>query len=69
MSEKSRIADIIKSMTYEELIDIASDLVEMQKGTKDDGWEWRPNETYGEFGLAQMLYCWAESQDEDKDEN
>jgi len=71
LTAKSRIADIIKSMTYEDLIDLANDLVDMQKEVKDadDGWEWKPNETYGEFGLASMLHSWALAQDEeDKEE-
>ena len=67
LSAKSQLAEIIKSMTYQELIDVANDLVEMQKGAREDGWDWKPNETHGEFGMANMLISWAESQEEENE--
>ena len=63
MSTTKDVAEAIKVMSYSELIELASDLVAMQKGAKDDGWEWIPTQIHGEFGLAQMLYSWAESQE------
>ncbi len=65
MSAKSELAAIIKSMTYQELIDVTNDLVDMQRHAKDDGWDWKPNEIHGEFGLANMLSSWAETQEEE----
>ena len=62
MSHISLLASTIRSLTYDEMISVASDLVQMQKGAREDGWAWRPQETYGEFGMAQMLHSWAESQ-------
>jgi len=65
---KFRIADIIKFMPYGDLIDIATDLVAMQKDAQDHGWEWKPNEVHGEFGLANMLNSWADAQEEEETE-
>jgi hypothetical protein len=65
VSNKGLFASHIKMMTYDELIGVANDLVAMQKDAKDDGWEWKPDEAYGEFGLANMLSSWAEAQDDD----
>jgi hypothetical protein len=65
MSNKAKVAALITSMTYQELTDLAQDFVAMQRGAKESGWEWIPDEVYGEFGLANMLASWAESQGED----
>lgn len=59
----SLLASTIRSMTYAELTSVANDLVDMQQGAKKDGWAWKPHETYGSFGMAQMLHSWAESQE------
>lgn len=62
MATKEDIAKAIVSLSYPDLIDFANDLVAMQKGAKEDGWEWRLDELHGEYGLAQMLYSWADAQ-------
>lgn len=45
---------------------MAADLVSMQKGAKEDGWAWHPGETYGEFGMANMLISWADGYGDDE---
>lgn len=65
MSQKNLLASTLMSMTYAELTSVANDLVDMQKGAKESGWAWKPNETYGEYGMAQMLHSWAEGQGDD----
>jgi hypothetical protein len=57
------IAKTIMDMKYAELVLLAEQLVNMQKGAKDDGWEWLPGDVHGEFGLINMLHCWAEGVD------
>lgn len=59
---KKEVSTAILSMTYGEFIDMVNDLVQMQIDAKDDGWKWDPTKTHGQFGLAQMIYSWAESQ-------
>ena len=63
MATPNNVADAILTLSYSDLIGLASELVNMQKGAKDDGWEWLTSEVHGEYGLAQMLYSWAESQE------
>jgi len=60
--KKNQIAALIEGMTYEEMIDFANDLVQMQDGLKDEpGGGWKPADLYGQFGMASMLFSWAEN--------
>jgi hypothetical protein len=63
MATTKIVAGSIKALKYSDLIDLANDLVQMQQAAKEDGWEWLTSEVHGEYGLAQMLYSWAEAQD------
>jgi hypothetical protein len=63
MATPKNVAQAIMELSYSDLIGIASELVNMQKGAKDDGWEWLPSEVHGQYGLAEMLHAWAESQE------
>jgi hypothetical protein len=65
MTRKAQIAKAILSMTHDELRQMASGFIDMQKGAREDGWEWYPDKLYGEFGLIELLYCWAEGNLED----
>jgi hypothetical protein len=62
MTELEKIAQAILALSYSDLTEMAGELVMMQNGAKDEGWEWVTSEVYGEKGLAQMLHSWAESQ-------
>lgn len=64
MSQINLLASTLKSMTYDELVSVARDLVQMQIDAKGDGWRWRPYDLHGQYGMAQMLYSWAEAQEE-----
>jgi len=65
-SKKQQVSELLMSMTYEELIEFAGELVGMQANLKEDtdgAEEWHPEELHGRNGLANMLYSWAESCD------
>jgi hypothetical protein len=55
------IAKKILALTHSELVEFATELVEMQQGAKDDGWAWKPNQVHGQYGLVEMLHSWADS--------
>lgn len=55
------IAKKMLELPYSDLLEMACELVAMQRGAKEDGWEWKPDEVHGEYGMMQMLYSWAES--------
>jgi len=61
MATMEDVAKAIMDMTHTELVAMAGELVEMQKGAKEDGWEWKPCELHGEHGMISMLHAWAES--------
>lgn len=63
MATPKNVAQVILTLSYSDLIRMASELVSMQKGAKDEGWEWLPGEVHGEYGLAEMLHSWAEGQE------
>lgn len=63
MATTKNVAQAILELSYSDLITMAEEFVNMQKGAKDDGWEWLPGEVHGQYGLAQMLHAWAESQE------
>lgn len=57
------VADAILHLSYDEMISLAEDLAEMQRSAKEDAdFRWKPTEAHGNYGIAQMLYSWAESQ-------
>jgi hypothetical protein len=62
MATPKNVAQVILTLSYSDLVGMAKDLVDMQKGAKDDGWEWLTEEVHGDHGLAEMLHSWAESQ-------
>ncbi len=61
MSKIDKIADGIMALTHAELVEMADELVNMQKGAKADGWAWKPDKLHGKNGLISMLHAWAES--------
>lgn len=61
MDKIEKIAAGILELTHTELVEMANELVAMQSGAKEDGWEWKPSELHGQYGMVEMLHAWAES--------
>lgn len=61
MGKIEKVAAAIMDLTHAEMIEMCTELVQMQSGAKDDGWEWKPTELHGEYGMMAMIHAWADS--------